>query len=398
MRALRRSCLLVLLAAAGARAADSPVFADPTSPPYPIWPIPQEAAYENDRLLLGDATIVVPPGDERAQLPGRMLAEIVADHFGAVIPVVEGAAPQGRTPIVVGELSHAVVAGALSSVSPGLTVPEEAEAYALRVGDTGAVVAGCDYRGALYGDHFVDWHNRFGRKWSEGGPVRYEKPDTTTARDRLAAAGARLHVFNWSREEGDATFRKLGWPFLIGNFAGSREKDWPGRVDRHGTLGGEVSSWGALEELLLGKLQVPEAAFSINLLWSRHYPAREAALEQVGLLMPEVRRLVSASPPPSLTARPMRFEVLDVRSAFNHEAKGEGWDLTGLEPGRGYRHGVPYAIGDPGRGPSTVVVARRPGDEPTRAVLPVSGRWASLLFVTLVGSPGPPTRGPSSSG
>jgi len=168
VRALRRSCLLVLLAAAGARAADSPAFADPTSPPYPIWPIPQEAAYENDRLLLGDATIVVPPGDERAQLPGRMLAEIVADHFGAVIPVVEGAAPQGRTPIVVGELSHAVVAGA---------------------------------------------------------------------------------------------------------------------------------PWGALEELLLGKLQVPEAAFSINLLWSRHYPAREAALEQVGLLMPEVRRLVSGRLP-----------------------------------------------------------------------------------------------------
>ena len=97
--------------------------------------------------------------------------------------------------------------------------------------------------------------------------------------------------------------------------------------------------------------------------------------------MPEVRRLISAAPPPSLTAHPMRFEVLDIRSAFNHAPKGEGWDLSGLEPGRGYRHGLPYVIADPAHGPSAVVVGRRPGPEPTRAELPVSGRWASLLFL-----------------
>jgi len=624
--------LLFLAGAALVGAAEPPVFADVDQPPYPVWPLPREAAYEKDRLLLRDATIVVPDGDEAAQIPGRMLAEILADQFGAAIPVAVGAAPPGRIPVVVGEAAHPVVSAALLAASPTLAVPDAAEGYALVVGADGVVVAGRDYRGALYGvsslvqlvhhwgrqsvaarlarvrdwpllpirwvhvylpgrehlafaeryfrdfllrykfnglvlevggamrldshpeistgwrrtvaewyahgetmdalgegiplgtadrfaaslhvgvgdgayvekddvrrlaavaarfgleivpeiqslshayyiasarrdvaedpdmgwpdsycpslpesyrilfdvmdeyldvlkprrvhighdewragafcprcrgkdtgalyaqdvmkieahlrekgietwmwgDHFVDWHNRFGRKWSEGGPVRYEKPDTASARDILAAAQTPLHILNWSREEGDATFQELGWPFIIGNFAGSREKDWPGRVGRHGTRGGEVSSWGAFDEFLLGKLQVPEALFSINLLWSSHYPGREAALEEVAVLMPEIRRLVSASPSPSLTARPMRFEVQDIRSAFNHAARGEGWDLTGLEPGRGYRHGVPYEIGDPARGASVVVAARRPGDEPTRVSLPLSGRWASLLFV-----------------
>ena len=48
-------------------------------------------------------------------------------------------------------------------------------------------------------------------------------------------------------------------------------------------------------------------------------------------------------------------------------------------------------IGDPARGPSAVVVARHPGDQPTRAELPVFGRWASLIFVhaaTAEGRPG----------
>lgn len=630
VRVSARLALLLLAVSAAASAAEAPAFADPTTPPYPIWPLPQEATYEHDRLLLRDAVIVVPSGDERARFPGRLLAELVADHFGATIPIVEGTAPPGRTPIVVGEVARPEVAAAAAAHE--VTVPEAAEGYALVVSDAGAVVAGRDYRGALYGvssfeqlvhhwgrqtvavrrarvrdwpflpvrwvhvyvpgreqlsfaeryfrdfllryrfnglvlevgggmrldshpeistgwrrtvaewyahgetmdalgegiplgtadrfaaslhvgvgggayvekddvrrlaaaaerygleivpevqslshsyyiasahrevaedpdmewpdsycpsnpesyrilfdvmdeyldvlrprrvhighdewragafcphcrgrdegelyardiekiyehlekkgletwlwgDHFVDGHNRFGKKWSEGGVVRYERPDTASARDRLVAAGIHLHVLNWSGERGDQTFQELGWPFILGNFAGSREKDWPGRIVRHGALGGEVSSWGAFEEFLLGRLQIPEAAFSINLLWSSHYPARAAALEEVSLLMPEVRRLVSAHPAPSLTARPIRFEVQDVRSAFNHSPKGEGWDLSGLEPGRGYCHGVPYAIGDPARGPSVVVAARRPGPDPTRVELPVRGRWASLLFV-----------------
>src|SRR5258706_16439277 len=76
----------------------------------PIWPIPQEARYGEDRLLLRDAVIVVPAGDARAQYPGRLLAELLADHFGVALSVVTDAAPDGRTPIVVGEATSAVVA------------------------------------------------------------------------------------------------------------------------------------------------------------------------------------------------------------------------------------------------------------------------------------------------
>jgi hypothetical protein len=633
MTARAATVLLCVLAASAAHAVT------PSEDRYPVWPVPQEATYADDRLLLRDAVIVVPEGDRRVQLPGRVLAEQLADQFGVVIPVAVGAAPAGRIPLVVGDVSQPVVASAVSRA--GAAVPEQDEGYLLAVDDAGAVLAGRDYRGALYagasflqlvhrwghqslavrratvrdwpalplrfvhlylpgrdqlgfarrymrdfllrnkwngivlevgggmrldshpeisvgwrrtvaewyahgetidklgegiplgtanrfrglaprgrgrrrlrregrraaprllgrglwprdrsgdpvaqprllprgaapgdrrgpghgvarlllpvepgvvphpvrgdgrvrraaeaaprphrtrrvarrafcarcrgkdtgelyaqdvqkiaahleargietwlwGDHFVDSHNRFAKRWSEGGVVRYEKPDTRAARDRLAASGVKLHVFNWSGESGDLTFQKLGWPFLVGNFAGSEQKDWPARVKRFGALGGEVSSWGAFEEFLLGKLQMPEAAYSINLLWSSRAVPHAEALAQTASLLTDARRLLASPPPPSATADPMRFEVLDIASAFNSAPRGEGWDLSGLAPGRGYQHGLPYAIGDPARGPSTVVIARRPGDKPTRAALPVSGRWASLVFLHAATAEGRP--------
>jgi hypothetical protein len=244
----------------------------------------------------------------------------------------------------------------------------------------------------MWGDHFVDGHNRFGKSWSEGGVVRYERPDTASARDLVAAATGDIRILNWSGEEGDATFRKLGWPFVVGNFAGSEEKDWPGRVARHGALGGEVSSWGAFEEFVLGKLQVAEAVYSANLLWSVQDPKKEDALEHVGHLLPEVRGMLAQKPLPSYGADPMRFEVLDIVSAFNHPPRGDGWDLGGLRPGRHYVAGLPYAIADPAGwgGLSAVSVARRPGDTPTRGALPVRGRWASLVFIQSASGTGRP--------
>jgi Glycosyl hydrolase family 20, domain 2/Glycosyl hydrolase family 20, catalytic domain len=631
---------ILLLVALPARPVAGAVAAEAPQPPFPIWPLPREAHVADTRLLLTEATIVVPPGDSRAQYPGRLLAELVADQFGVALPVAVGSAPDGRTPIVVGEAT--AVAAAVARA--GATVPEATEGYLLSIDATGAAVAGRDYRGTLYGvssfvqlvhrwgkqsvavrqalvrdwpflpvrwahlylpgrdqlgfarrtmrdlllrfkfngivlevgggmrleshpeinvgwrrtvaewyahgetmdklgegiplgtarrfaaslhvgvgggayvekddvrkladlaeqsgleivpevqslshtyyiasarrdvaedpemawpdsycpsnpesyrilfdvldeyvdvlrpkrvhighdewragafcprcrgkdtgllyaedvlkihqhlkekgietwmwgDHFVDGHNRFGKQWSEGGVVRYERPDTASARDRVAAETREIHVFNWSGDEGDATFRKLGWPFIVGNLAGSEEKNWRARVARSGALGGEVSSWGAWDEFVLGKLQIAEAVYSSNLLWSVHDPKREDALEHVGDLLPTVRGLLAAKPLPSFGADPMRFEVLDLASAFNSPPAGKGWDLSGLKPGRRYVEGLPYVIADPASwgGRSAVVVARRPGGEPTRAALPIHGRWASLVFVQSATGEGRPT-------
>ncbi|HVN78527.1 MAG TPA: glycoside hydrolase family 20 zincin-like fold domain-containing protein [Terriglobia bacterium] len=600
---------------------------------YPIWPIPREARFSDDRLLLTNAVIVVPEGNQKTQFPGRLLANLIADQFHVAIPVAVGTAPERRTPIFVGEVTAKLMvppdSPAISASSPG------PEGYVLRVSDQGAWITGCDYRGTLYGvssfillvhqwghesiavwqatirdwpflpirwvhvyipgkdempfahrylrdfllrykfnglilevgggmrldshpeisvgwwrtvsewyahgetifklkegiplgtanrfaaschfgvgggsyiekddlrhfadwaeqygleivpeiqslshsyyiasahrelaedpdmpwpdsycpsnpesykvlfdimdeyidllhpkrvhighdewragafcprckgkdagelyaqdvlkihrhlkdrgietwmwgDHYVDGHNRFGGKNSEGGVVRYEYPDTRKARDIVAAATSEIHITNWSGfAGGDETFKTLGWKFIIGNFAGGSEKDWPARAQRSDLLGGEVSSWCALEEFQLGKLNIPQATYTINLMWSKQYPARNEALEQVNLLMPQTRRLLAAVPPPSLRATPMRFDVLDILSALNHPLKGSNWDLTGLKPGEGYYNGIPFLIADPEKfaGRGCVLVARRPGDLPTEAELPVSGQWASLLFI-----------------
>ena len=106
---------------------------------------------------------MVPDGDRRAQLPGRLLAEQIADEHGVVIPVLVGTPPEGRLPLVVGELKHPLVAAAVAKART--TVPEAAEGYLLRVGDPGAVLAGRDYRGTLYAaQSFLQLVHRWGHQ------------------------------------------------------------------------------------------------------------------------------------------------------------------------------------------------------------------------------------------
>jgi hypothetical protein len=610
-----------------------------TPSPISIWPIPRELKLEPKRLLLTNAAIVVPEGDDRAQAPGRLLAELIEDQFMVVIPVFVGQGPEGRTPVFVGQVASKLIAReAGPDVSPQSPGPE---GYVVKIGLNRAVIAGCDYRGALYGvssfvqlvhawghqsvavwqatirdwpflpirwvhifipgkemlpfarrymrdfllrykfngmimemgggvrldrhpeisvgwrrtvsewyahgdtiwrigegiplgtanrfaaslhfgvgggayieksdlqalitladkygleiipevqslthsyyllsahrelaedpdmtwpdsycpsnpdsykllfdvmdeyidvihpkrvsighdewragafcprcrgkdpgelyaqdvlrifhhlqqkgietwmwgDHFVDWHNRFGGMEESSGVVRYEHPDTTKARDLVAAATNEIHILNWSEERGDATFKQLGWKFIIGNFFGTWEKDWPGRVQRGGALGGEISSWCAMNEFQMGKLNVPEATYTINLLWSTRYSQKLEALGETSLLMPTIRRLLMADPLPSLTANPIRFEVLDLASAFNHPPQDKEWNLAGLKSGKAYYNGMPFQIGDPAKngGNSCVIVSRRKGEQASEVSLPVSGRWAALLFVQSSTAPG----------
>ncbi len=626
------AAIVALVALAAVTVAWGAVTDVDTVPPYPIWPIPREENIEKDRLLLYDAQIVVPDGDERAEYPGRLLSELIQDEYLVPIPVVVGKADSGKTPIYVGEVSHDLIAkeagGKATATDPG------PEGYYLKIDDKGAVIAGCDYRGALYGvssfiqlvhkwgkttvavrkgevrdwpylpirwvhvyipgkdelpfarrymrdfllrykfngmimevgggmrfdshpeinvgwektvkewyahgetmpkfgegiplgpanrfaaschfgvgggsyiekddlrnlkeeadrygleivpevqslshsyyiacarrdvaeepdsawpdsycpsngesykilfdimdeyidvlapkrvhighdewragafcplckgkdtgelyaqdvlkiydhlkargietwmwgDHFVDSHNRFGRKWAEGTVVRYEKPDTTAARDIIAKATSDIHITNWSGPRGDETFKTLGWKFVIGNMNGMGERDWPGRAETSGLLGGEVSSWCAMDEFQLGKLNLPQAAFSINLLWSKTYPEHDLAMEELALLMPKIHADLAAEKPNSSAATPMEFDVLNIRSAFNAAASAASWDLSGVKSGEGFYNGVPFLIGDPAKndGRSVVRVSRREGTElPTEAALPVTGRYAGLIF------------------
>jgi len=624
---------VIVLMATGTVAFAAEAQKDPDAvPPYPVWPIPRDAAYENDRLILIDSVIVVPEGDEKVQYPGRLLSEVIQDEYLVPIPVVVGKAPEGKIPVIVGEASQKIVAATTASDM----VPKQAEGYYLKIDSTGAVIAGSDYRGTLYGvssfiqlvhrwgnksvavrkatitdwpflpfrwvhvyipgkehlpfarrymrdfllrykfnglimevgggmrfdshpeintgwertvkewyahgetmprigegiplgpanrfaaschfgvadgsyiekddlrhlkevadkygleivpevqslshvyyiacahrelaetpdmewpdsycpsnpesykilfdimdeyidalqpkrvhighdewrsdafcplckgkdtgklyaedvlkirkhlkdkgletwmwgDHFVDWHNAKGRAWSEGGPVHYEKPSTVGAREIVAAETNDITITNWSGagERGDDVFKKLGWRFIIGNMHGMGEKDWPARAEKSGLSGGEVSSWCALDEFQLGKLNIPEGAFSINLLWSVHYPERQLAFEEMACLMPRIRARLAAAPPASSYATPMRFEVIDIRAAYNHPPKGEAWDLSTMPAGDGYYSRVPYRIGDPAKnsGNSVVLVSRRANtDAPTEAAIPVSGKYQSLIF------------------
>ena len=247
----------------------------------------------------------------------------------------------------------------------------------------------------MWGDHLVDWHNRFGRAWSEGTVVRYEKPDTTTARDIIAAHTSDIRITNWSGTRGDEVFKDLGWKFIVGNMAGTREQDWTARVRESGLLGGEISSWCALDEFELAKLNIPEAAYSINLLWSDRYPEKEKAMEHMAFELAGIRSRLAAEPPASANATPTRFEVLDIKSAFNHPPKGDKWDLSGLKVGDMFYNAVPLHIGDPAPtgGNNLVRVARMDGIEgrPMEVELPVRGRWAALVFFQSATEKGRPT-------
>ena len=90
---------------------------------------------------------------------------------------------------------------------------------------------------------------------------------------------------------------------------------------------GEVSSWGAFAEFILGKLQIPEAVFSSNLLWSIHDPKKEDALEHVGQLLPDGARACSRPKPlPSFARRP-------------HALRGPRHRLRVQQPAEGRRLG-----------------------------------------------------------
>jgi len=111
-----------------------------------LWPLPQELTLRDDALSLNQAAIAVPAGAREADLaPARLLAAMLADDFGVVVPVVQGEPPAGKTPIRV------TIAGRRGAGRTPRQLPQQAEGYLLRVRADGATLIGRDSRGAQHG-------------------------------------------------------------------------------------------------------------------------------------------------------------------------------------------------------------------------------------------------------
>ncbi|HUU55521.1 MAG TPA: glycoside hydrolase family 20 zincin-like fold domain-containing protein, partial [Armatimonadota bacterium] len=101
-----------------------------------LWPLPQELHWRDDALSLGKSAAVVPGDGGRACVPAaRLLADLVADDFGLVVPVAEGRPPEGKLAI------------GIRMEDVGLS----AEGYLLRVTAEGAEIVGQDERGVQHG-------------------------------------------------------------------------------------------------------------------------------------------------------------------------------------------------------------------------------------------------------
>ncbi|MCJ7630566.1 MAG: glycoside hydrolase family 20 zincin-like fold domain-containing protein, partial [Longimicrobiales bacterium] len=110
----------------------------------PVWPLPQELRLREDALSLAKAVLLVPPEAEPVDLaPIRLLADMLADDFGVVVPIVKGELPRGALPI---EIAIAGRAGA-EQIPPELP---GAEGYLLNVTAQGARALGRDPRGAQH--------------------------------------------------------------------------------------------------------------------------------------------------------------------------------------------------------------------------------------------------------
>ena len=244
----------------------------------------------------------------------------------------------------------------------------------------------------MWGDHFVSTHNLKGRQ-SRSKYVWYCFPDTQSAPELVARHCPNLKITNWSWSQGphaDEELASRGWQFMYGNFAGTRFPDWAQRSAQSACLGGEVSSWCAIEEFELGRQHFVGATYSINMFWSKHWPSRERAMKMVAGVLPEVRQRMSPIDIPSAVVRARRFRPLRIASAANAGLKEGTWDLSGLVGGRMVSNGLPVRLPS-GRGKAAVVVSR-PGEKSpyplTVEGIPVKGAYGSLVFLQVAARAG----------
>ena len=244
----------------------------------------------------------------------------------------------------------------------------------------------------MWGDHFVSTHNLKGRE-SRTKHVWYCFPDTESAPDLIEKECPDLKFTNWSWSQGPHADKELsgrGWEFMYGNFAGLRFPNWPERSAQPACLGGEVSSWSAMEEFELGRQHFVSATHSTNMFWSKHWPSRTKALQMVAGLLPEVRQRMSAEDMPSSVVWSRRFRTVNISKAANAGLKEATWDLSGLTGGSAVFNGVPVRLPS-GKGKGAVVVSR-PGEKSRYPVavegIPVKGNYVSLVFLQVAAKAG----------
>lgn len=240
----------------------------------------------------------------------------------------------------------------------------------------------------MWGDHFVSGHNEPGRSNSRGGPIWRDYIGTPGAWQAVRKECPDLVLLSWSwglarkgqsPDKYDQELYDKGFRFLYGNFSGRSFPDWQRRSSQFEVLGAEVSSWCAMREFEIGKTHIPSALYSINNLWSTHWPEKDQATRQVMAMLPEVRQRLRGLACPPIRLKEPAQRGLDMSAQFNSPLKGPEYDLSGLRQGE-------FTSGDLlcrlGRG---LVMVRRPqsppGPLPLEVAIPVNANFQELAFL-----------------
>ena len=180
---------------------------------------------------------------------------------------------------------------------------------------------------------------RSGRVWSEGGPVRYEKPGTAGAREIVAAETNDIHITNWSGAGAAATSpsRSSAGRSSSATCTASAKRTGPGASRRAGLLGGEVSSLVRARRVPARQAQYPRGRVQ------HQPPLVEALTPSARYAMEEVARLSSrgcaarlAAVPPPVHEGDARCasRCFDIRSRVQPPAEGRGLGPLGRRAGR----------------------------------------------------------------
>ncbi len=240
----------------------------------------------------------------------------------------------------------------------------------------------------MWGDHLVSGHNEAGRPQQKGGAVWYDYPTTKGAWQQIKKACPDLALLNWSwsiRPDGataqgqcDQELHDKGFPFLYGNFNGPGFDNWSERSARHNVLGAETSSWCTMNEVQIGKMHIPMALGSINLLWSTHWPARADVSRRVVELLPAVSRRLKGAYQPPIRLTPQRQATLNLSSLFNSPLKAQAFDLSGMRQGAFTTASLDCRLGN---GAILISRAHQKSASPVQVTIPLTGNFAALVFL-----------------